>query len=43
MTGDTDQNPPDVKFARVERLVNRLTMGGQSPPTSQSPSPVVIT
>lgn len=32
MTGDTDQNSPDVKFARVERLVNPLTMDGQDPP-----------
>lgn len=33
MTGDTDQNSPvKVKFVRVERLVNPLTMGGRDAP-----------
>ncbi|KOS41884.1 hypothetical protein ACN38_g7227 [Penicillium nordicum] len=44
-TDDTDQNSPvKVKFARVECLVNPLTMGGQnSPYFFRSTSPVVIT
>lgn len=39
MTDDTDQNSPvKVKFARVESLVNPLTMGGQNSPTSGLPA-----
>lgn len=44
MTDDTDQNSPvKVKFARVERLVNPLTMGGQDSPYFRSTSPGAIT
>lgn len=43
-TDDTDQNSlVEVKFARVECLVNPLTMGGQNSPYFRSTSPVAIT